>query len=489
MEKRIKILYTITIIVIIAFLGMQVYWLLARYEFSLREYEGDAYETVLAVVDDYTQLRQNRTDSTAKDMTRQSQYNVNINSDKKKKTILTSKIVLRNYYAHKILGIKEKRKLTEEETKRAAEMVMRDSSLGNTKSVTFDASNAPSEAAVWDASKKLDIEYNNPFNTSTLDSLLEEHDINSSSRCVTTDSMVWTPSVIAHASVFSPTSTFSVPYSELERKSVIVACHFSPSTIFRRMAGNLIVAALLSVFLIACLLWQFSTLLKLSRLDKMRNSFITTMIHELKRPISTLKMCVSGIENERMMADAETKREIVAETRGALDNLSAYFSKLRDITFNNTEQIPLNMSSVNLHRLFDTASRGVSTQGKNVNITNAIDPVIDTPADPAHLLNIMTNLIENAIKYSGDSVDINAYATANDSEVEIRISDNGNGICADDLKHVFDRFFRGKAAMSPLPGMGLGLSYVKLLAEAHGGSVSVESEEGMGTTFIIKLPR
>lgn len=106
------------------------------------------------------------------------------------------------------------------------------------------------------------------------------------------------------------------------------------------MGWTLALAVVLSLFLIHCLLWQIKTIVKLTRLDKMRNSFITTMIHELKRPISTLKMCVSGIDNDKLMEDNQLRHELTGEIRMALDNLSAYFSKLRDITFNNVEQIP-----------------------------------------------------------------------------------------------------------------------------------------------------
>ncbi|MDE6342662.1 MAG: HAMP domain-containing histidine kinase, partial [Muribaculaceae bacterium] len=234
----------------------------------------------------------------------------------------------------------------------------------------------------------------------------------------------------------------------------------------------------------------FGMVLKLSRLDRMRNSFVTTMIHELKRPISTLKMCVSGIENEEMMADMATKRELMAETRNALDNLSAYFSKLRDITFNNVEQIPLNLKPVNLHDVFeDVKAALVYPADKGVEIVNDIDPSLEVSGDLTHIVNILNNLVENAVKYSGSYVTVRADAGIINGIVELRVSDTGNGIPSGDLRHIFKRFYRGKAGRGEQPGMGLGLAYVKLLVEAHGGEIAVESEEGKGTCFIIRLPQ
>lgn len=222
----------------------------------------------------------------------------------------------------------------------------------------------------------------------------------------------------------------------------------------------------------------------------MRNSFITTMIHELKRPISTLKMCVSGLDNERMMEDPSIKKEILSETRTSLDNLSAYFSKLRDITFNNVEQIPLNIQTINLHDLFRAvADATLLPPEKTVVIRNDIDMTIEVSADRSHLYNILNNLVENAVKYSGRSVEITATASGIDGYVEIAVSDNGSGISAGDIRHIFKRFYRGKASAGEQPGMGLGLAYVRLLVDAHGGEITVKSVEGEGTCFTIRLPQ
>ena len=111
-------------------------------------------------------------------------------------------------------------------------------------------------------------------------------------------------------------------------------------------------------------------------------------------------------------------------------------------------------------------------------------------ADRVHILNILNNLIENSLKYSGQNVEITVIYVTSANGVEIRVSDNGIGITATDRQKIFDRFYRGNnASDTGLPGMGLGLAYVKLLTVAHGGTISVESQIGVGTTFIITLPQ
>ncbi|MDE5586402.1 MAG: ATP-binding protein [Muribaculaceae bacterium] len=142
-----------------------------------------------------------------------------------------------------------------------------------------------------------------------------------------------------------------------------------------------------------------------------------------------------------------------------------------------------------LDRFVKVSESVVLPVGKTVKFINDIDGTLEVSADPTHLYNILNNLVENAVKYSSSHVEIKAETAIHNGFVELRISDTGDGIPSSDLKHIFKRFYRGKAGNRDLPGMGLGLTYVKLLVEAHGGDITVESMEGEGTCFTIKLPQ
>lgn len=498
MEKRIKTLYIVTIIAIIAFLGMQMYWLYGRYEFSLKEYDRNLSERITACVDDYNAIRAKRPDKSA-DSLKQNGNNAEVFSvptfslkqeyGDTVKTTRTSKIYTYLFSAHELLGLEPGTPLSEGQKQRAMDLAQVQMATP-VDSMVFDASGARDESQAWLATSNVQIERKCPFAVEGIDSILHKSGIKARIRLIEADSMVWNTTVTDHISVFSPALTMTIPYSELQGKTVCIISQINPFDVLPEMWQALIITLLASCMLIICLVLQFSTVLKLSRLDRMRNSFVTTMIHELKRPISTLKMCVSGLENPRMMEDRDVKKELLSETRNALDNLSAYFSKLRDITFNNVEQIPLNIQCVNLHELFETvASATVLPPGKTVRVSNNIDKSVEVSADRSHLYNILNNLFENAVKYSGDSVEIKADAIENNGNVELHISDTGNGISSGDLKHIFQRFYRGKALAGEQPGMGLGLAYVKLLVDAHGGSISAESDEGKGTCFTIRLPQ
>lgn len=490
MEKKIKILYTLSIIAILAFLGMQVYWLYNRYEYSLTEYENRTEKYVADAIVEYDRLRSHGSATEGDTLKIQSEYNMNHNTDSVGKQIRKVTVKTSVINGRKLLGIAENRKLTPEEMKRLEEIVMDSLDRIETKVATVDASSAPSDGIAWNAMKNFEREILSPFTVEGIDSILREKNLTAEISLILQDSVTWEPVTIRHSSVISPRFKITTPYSELERKAVVIECKIPSSEVLREMGWTLAMAIVLSLFLILCLVWQIKTIAKLTRLDKMRNSFITTMIHELKRPISTLKMCVSGIDNDSLMEDAQLRHELMGETRMALDNLSSYFSKLRDITFNNVEQIPLNLSSFNLKELVDGIIQSIAIpSGKQVQFVDDIPDNLQVSADRSHLMNILTNLIENAIKYSDDEVTIKIKGSNTSEGCLISVEDNGNGISQADISKIFNRFYRGKASSTDIPGMGLGLAYVKLLVSAHGGDISVVSDESVGSTFTINLPQ
>lgn len=488
MEKRIKILYIITIIAILAFLGMQIYWLYGRYEVNLRESEDDMEGKVMAVMTDYYRHRENMEREKKNQLAENKKmiYYSNYNIDKSNKKLATITI-----YRMPITEYDELRsKQSELDTDTTSNVLINTQKDYQILKKSIDVTKAPSESLIWGALNNAQFEFFYPMNTTVLDSMLSNAGIKAKVSIFETDSIVWNHSLIRHKSIFNPCATVNIPYSEMESKSVRIECYMSPFEVMGKMLNNLIVISLLSVLLIICLIWQFSTVLKLNRLDKMRNGFITTMIHELKRPLSTLKMCVSGIENDGMMDNRELRHELMGEARIALDNLSSYFSKLRDITFNDVEQIPLAHSMLHVRDLVESVfSQLTIPENKNVEFLNDIPENLEISADKTHFQNIVNNLLENAVKYSGETVSISAAAETTEDSVIIKLTDTGFGIPTNELPYVFTRFYRGKQTNSDLPGMGLGLSYVKLLVEAHGGSVSVTSKEGEGSCFNIKLPQ
>lgn len=227
------------------------------------------------------------------------------------------------------------------------------------------------------------------------------------------------------------------------------------------------------------------------RLNELREGFVHTMIHELKRPVQTLKMFVSLLNDKEMRTDEATTKQVLQDSMFELDNLSAYLGKLRDMVCADEQATLLKRSSFNLRELVEKVIRLTNIPGgKQVVFSTAFPPDMpDITADPVHIANALSNLIENAIKYSGTEVDIQIVVLWNDDQVELTVSDNGIGISPEEQSKVFEKFYRSTHLPDKqIPGIGLGLSYVRQIVEAHQGSVSLQSKLGKGTRITVSLP-
>ena len=172
-------------------------------------------------------------------------------------------------------------------------------------------------------------------------------------------------------------------------------------------------------------------------------------------------------------------------------NLSAYLQKLRDMTRADDEQTQLSLSTFDLKPVVEKLIRlQHAPEGKQVSFETHFTDNLLVTADPVHMANIISNLMENAVKYSGSSVSIRVECRLHGHELTLKVSDDGIGIPVSEQGRVFDKFYRSSNLPDrSLPGIGLGLSYVKLLVEAHRGTVFLTSQIGRGTTVEITIPQ
>ena len=493
MERKIKFIYGLTICTIATFSIVQGYWLYSRYRLSLEEYKSELYSTIIACAEEDIAIRKtlpysprfygNRLRKTSEikggDVVETWRYEIF--------ALDTLNYISKGTNAHAYLldYIASLHDSVPTELPKGLEyFVFTCDSMNNEDMGT---------SQLVEALNRFTVDHQHPFQKERLDSILRSKGIMAQSITTTkTDTMVWQSSMLQHTSIWRPVMTVSFPYDIFEGQQVVVKTAIGMSPIIRRMTYTLLITILLSFFLIFCLVYQILTIRKQRHIETIRQEFLHTMIHELKRPISTLKMCVSFMGNERMMQDGESKQKILNSSHNELDNLTSYFSKLRDITFSDTEEIPLVKSRFALRGLMEECvSKQNTPSDKDVRMEIVAEDDLEIRADRMHLANIVCNLLENAIKYSREAVTIRIdYRMCEDGKVQISVADNGIGIAKADQRYVFDKFYRSESAKDKaIPGIGLGLSYVKLLVEAHGGSISFDSTEGEGTTFTIIIPQ
>ena len=493
MERRFKFIYGLTICAIVAYIIVQGYWLYSRYQLSLEEYKSELYNTIIACAEEDIATRKtlpypprfygNRLRKTSEikgnDAVETWRYEVF--------ALDTLQYVPKGTDAHTYLldYIASLHDSIPAELPKGLEyFVFTCDSKGHEDMGT---------SQLVEALNRFTVDHQHPFQKELLDSILRSRGIVAQSITTTkADTMVWQPSMQTDGSIWQPVMKVSYPYDIFEGQQVVVTTAISVSPVIRRMAYTLLITVLLSLFLIFCLVYQILTIRKQRHVEAIRQEFLHTMIHELKRPISTLKMCVSFMGNERMMQDGESKQKILSSSYNELDNLTSYFSKLRDITFSDSTEIPLVKSRFSLRSLMEECiGKQNVPSDKDVKMEIVAGDDLEIRADRMHLANIVCNLLENAIKYSREAVTIRIdYRMCEDGKVQICVADNGIGIAKADQRYVFDKFYRSESAKDKaIPGIGLGLSYVKLLVEAHGGSISFDSTEGEGTTFTIIIPQ
>ena len=229
---------------------------------------------------------------------------------------------------------------------------------------------------------------------------------------------------------------------------------------------------------------------QLDLLDKTRSQFVSNASHELKTPLSTIKILIESVLYQEPFDPAMT-RDFLTDVNNEIDRLNRIVSDLLTLVNIDSGGMKLNVMEVDIQDLLIEQVRRLSPlareNGIELDCVPGAPQVI--PGDPVKLQQVLYNVIDNAIKYTPRGGEVNADISHSGKKVIIRIDDTGIGIPAADLPHIFDRFYRvDKARSRATGGTGLGLSIVKQIVQAHGGSITAESTEGEGTTFIIELP-
>ena len=251
----------------------------------------------------------------------------------------------------------------------------------------------------------------------------------------------------------------------------------------------LIIGSMIIVFLVYGFTWR--NLMEERRLSELKSDFINNMTHELKTPLSTITVAGRTLEKEQVLA----RPEKVIETAQLIGKQSIHLNQLintiLEVSFLERTEFELDRSKVVLDEImhqvvssFLTSCDGCATVNEIYNTNNT-----SVSIDIVYFTTLVNNLLANAVKYCENDPVITVTTVADSKDFEIRIADNGIGIPREHIDHVFEKFYRvPHGNIHKNKGLGLGLYYVKRIATAHGGDVSVSSKPGRGTTFRIRIP-
>jgi signal transduction histidine kinase len=286
-------------------------------------------------------------------------------------------------------------------------------------------------------------------------------------------------------------NTYLYEYDPENRYAYKVYTASMTRAVLERMSGILF-TTLLIILLLGYAFWYFiRTVVRQKTLEEMKQDFTNNMTHELKTPISVAYSAVDTLLNFKQGESREKREQYLNICIEQLSYLRDSVERILSMSMEQTNNVILHMDDVELNPLFvQIANQQKLKTNKSVDIDIFVRPEnLILCADKVHLYNIISNLVENAIKYSLEHVEICIRSYIEDEHCVISIRDNGVGISPENQKHIFDKFYRvPQGNLYSTKGYGLGLFYVKTMVERHNGKITIKSSLNEGAEFIIKIP-
>ncbi len=233
----------------------------------------------------------------------------------------------------------------------------------------------------------------------------------------------------------------------------------------------------------------FHDVTEAKRVEDTRRDFIANVSHELRTPLASIKSVVETLQ-AGAIDDKAAAQDFLARADAEVDRLVQMVTELLELSRLESGQAPLAREPVDVQRMLEQAVERMRPQAerKSLELTlNAAPSMPSITGDAQRLEQTLVNLIDNAIKFTPEGGSVRVSAKSVDGAVQVDVEDTGDGISAEKLPRIFERFYKVDRARGDR-GTGLGLAVVKHTVEAHGGTIRVRSQEGHGSTFTIVLP-
>lgn len=249
---------------------------------------------------------------------------------------------------------------------------------------------------------------------------------------------------------------------------------------------------LIGILAVSVLFFAYSifVILKQKKLSELQRDFINNMTHEFKTPIASINIAADVISNPESIKEPSRILTYGSVIKQEVNRLNDQVDKVLQIARIEKSGFHLRMEMLDLNAIINQAvTNCIANNGNKVMIkTNLGENVGNVEADRMHLTNIFYNLLDNAVKYAGDSPEIEITTVKKASKVLVNFSDNGPGISRIHQKRVFQKFYRIPTAnVHDVKGFGLGLFYVKSICEAHHWKIGLDPDRTTGTTFILEI--
>ena len=275
-------------------------------------------------------------------------------------------------------------------------------------------------------------------------------------------------------------------------EQLIVYIPNSEQQVWASLRWIIIGAGLFMMIIIAAFYVTVRSLLNQKKLSEIKSDFINNMTHEFKTPLATISLAVDALKNEKVLANPEKLEYFRSIIKEENVRMNKHVETILQAALMDRQELKLNVEEVHMHDMLAQVLDNYQLQLESKNgevqtLFNAKNDLVSV--DEVHFGNLISNLIDNAIKYSNESILIKISTHSTSKQLIIRIEDNGIGMSKETVKRIFEKFYRAHTGnLHNVKGFGLGMSYVKTVIDAHKGKMKVESTLGKGSTFTIEIP-
>jgi two-component system phosphate regulon sensor histidine kinase PhoR len=262
--------------------------------------------------------------------------------------------------------------------------------------------------------------------------------------------------------------------------------------VLSEMRWMIVGAIFFTLMIITAFYITVNALLRQKKLSEIKNDFINNMTHEFKTPLATISLAVDALRNDKVARDREKMNYFSGIIKEENKRMNKHVETILQAAVMDRQEIQLNKQPLHVHNLIHEIMDNYKLQleEKGAKGELSLDARFDyIEADPVHFRNLISNLVDNAVKYSKDNLLIKIATYNTNKSIGIRIEDNGIGMSKETVRRIFEKFYRAHTGnIHNVKGFGLGLSYVKTVVDAHNGKIKVDSVLGKGSAFTLEIP-
>lgn len=296
--------------------------------------------------------------------------------------------------------------------------------------------------------------------------------------------------------VYDENNTYSIPiFSDNEKNSkyqLLVSFPQKKKFLLTDLVGITLLSIIFTLIIIIAYSSALNQLIRQRHISEIKSDFINNMTHEFKTPIATINLALDAIRNPKIIDDKEKVFKYLQMIKDENKRMHAQVENVLRISKLEKKELDIAKEATNIHEVIEDAIEHVHLilEDRQGSITKHFDAArSNVLVNEVHFINVIVNILENAIKYSPNVPKIDIFTENVKDLFIIKVKDNGIGMSKIAQKRVFEKFYREHTGdLHDVKGHGLGLAYVKKIVDEHNGQIYVESEKGKGSTFIIKIP-